>query len=185
MSLRRRRATSPERNPNRANMSKIARSRSLPGVCAVACGDQPVYFFRRQTMRQPRQPPVGHGGYREGEIVAAFSAEVEEPQKCAEGGDQRLRCRCPTTGWLVAEESLERPAHSTGRHPRRASGVDLWHRGRNAGESVPSRHDGFETSRRRRSQEAGAGCRFRNRFGSSRSRAQRDDGGRASLRSWA
>jgi hypothetical protein len=47
-------------------------------------------------MGQPRQPPVGHRGYREGEIVAEFSTEVEEPQKRAEGSDQRLCCRCPT-----------------------------------------------------------------------------------------
>jgi hypothetical protein len=31
---------------------------------------------------------VGHGGYREGEIVSEFSTEVKEPQKCAEGSDQ-------------------------------------------------------------------------------------------------
>jgi hypothetical protein len=39
---------------------------------------------------------VGHGGYREGEIFAEFSTEVEKPQKRAEGGDQCLCCRCPT-----------------------------------------------------------------------------------------
>jgi hypothetical protein len=39
---------------------------------------------------------VGHGGYREGEIVAEFSTEVEEPQKGPERTDQRLRRRCPT-----------------------------------------------------------------------------------------
>jgi hypothetical protein len=39
---------------------------------------------------------VGHGGYREGEIVAEFSTEVEEPQKSAQGSDQRLCCPCPT-----------------------------------------------------------------------------------------
>jgi hypothetical protein len=39
---------------------------------------------------------VGHGGYREGEIVSEFSTEVKEPQKGAEGSDQRLRRRCPT-----------------------------------------------------------------------------------------
>jgi hypothetical protein len=39
---------------------------------------------------------VGHGGYREGEIVAEFSTEVEEPQKRAEGSDQRLCSPCPT-----------------------------------------------------------------------------------------
>jgi hypothetical protein len=43
-------------------------------------------------MWQPHQPPVRHGGYREGEIVAEFSTEVEEPQKRAERSDQRL-CR--------------------------------------------------------------------------------------------
>jgi hypothetical protein len=39
---------------------------------------------------------VGHCGYCEGEIVADFSAEVQEPQKRAERGDQRLRGRDPT-----------------------------------------------------------------------------------------
>ena len=39
---------------------------------------------------------MGHGGYREGEIVAEFSTEVEEPQKRAEGSDQRLCCGYPT-----------------------------------------------------------------------------------------
>jgi hypothetical protein len=39
---------------------------------------------------------VGHGGYREGKIVAEVSAEVEEPQKRAEGSNQRLRRRRPT-----------------------------------------------------------------------------------------
>jgi hypothetical protein len=47
-------------------------------------------------MGQPRQPPVGHSGYREGEIVAEFSTEVEEPQKRAERSDQRLCCPYPT-----------------------------------------------------------------------------------------
>ena len=41
-----------------------ARSRSL-GRCA-GCGDQPVYLLRRHTTRQPRQPPVRHGGYCDG-----------------------------------------------------------------------------------------------------------------------
>ena len=36
-------------------------------------------------------PVVGHRRYREGEIFAEFSAEAEEPQKRAEGSDQRLR----------------------------------------------------------------------------------------------
>jgi hypothetical protein len=39
---------------------------------------------------------VGHGGYGEGEVIAGFSEEVEEPQKRPEGSDQRLRRRCPT-----------------------------------------------------------------------------------------
>ena len=39
---------------------------------------------------------MGHGGDREGEIVAEFSTEVEEPQKSTKGGDQRLRGRSPT-----------------------------------------------------------------------------------------
>jgi len=39
---------------------------------------------------------VGHGRYREGEIVAEFSTEVEEPQKRAERSDQRLYCPRPT-----------------------------------------------------------------------------------------
>jgi len=47
-------------------------------------------------MGQPRQPPVGDCRYREGEIVAEFSTEVEEPQKRAERSDQRLCCPCPT-----------------------------------------------------------------------------------------
>jgi len=47
-------------------------------------------------MGQSRQPPVGHGGYRKGEIVAEFSTEVEEPEKRAEGSDQRLGCPRPT-----------------------------------------------------------------------------------------
>jgi hypothetical protein len=47
-------------------------------------------------MGQSRQPPVGHGGYREGEIVAEFSTEVQEPQKRPEGSDERLRGRYPT-----------------------------------------------------------------------------------------
>ena len=34
---------------------------------------------------------MGHGGYREGQIVVNFSTEAEEPQKRAEGSDQRLR----------------------------------------------------------------------------------------------
>jgi hypothetical protein len=38
---------------------------------------------------------VGYGGYRESEIVAEFSTEVEESQKRPEGSDQRLCCRCP------------------------------------------------------------------------------------------
>jgi hypothetical protein len=47
-------------------------------------------------MWQPRQPPVRHSRYREGEIVAEVSTEVEEPQKRAERSDQRLCCPCPT-----------------------------------------------------------------------------------------
>src|SRR5580658_7124239 len=44
---------------------------------------------------------MGHGGYREGELVTEFPTEVEEPKKRAEGSDQCLRCRCPTlTGSL-------------------------------------------------------------------------------------
>jgi hypothetical protein len=39
---------------------------------------------------------VGHGGYRESEVVAEFSTEVEEPQKGAKGSDQRLGRRRPT-----------------------------------------------------------------------------------------
>jgi hypothetical protein len=39
---------------------------------------------------------VSHSGYREGEIVAAFSTEAQEPQKCAKGSDQILRRRRPT-----------------------------------------------------------------------------------------
>jgi hypothetical protein len=39
---------------------------------------------------------VSHGGYREGEVVAAFSTEIEEPQKRSQSSDQRLRRRRPT-----------------------------------------------------------------------------------------
>ena len=39
---------------------------------------------------------MGYGGYREDEIISEISTEVKEPQKCAEGSDQRLRRRCPT-----------------------------------------------------------------------------------------
>ena len=46
-------------------------------------------------MGQPRQPPVGHRGYREGEIVTEFPTEVEESKKRAEGSDQCLQRRCP------------------------------------------------------------------------------------------
>ena len=41
-------------------------------------------------------PVVDHRRYREGEIFAEFSAEAEEPQKRAEGSDQRLCRPCPT-----------------------------------------------------------------------------------------
>jgi hypothetical protein len=47
-------------------------------------------------MWQPREPPVGHGGYRKGKIVSEISTEFKEPQECAEGSDQRLRERCAT-----------------------------------------------------------------------------------------
>jgi hypothetical protein len=66
------------------------------GICAIARSDRPVYLFCRQTTRQPREPPAGYGGYREGEIVAGFTTEVEQPKKRAEGSDQRLRGRHPT-----------------------------------------------------------------------------------------
>ena len=39
---------------------------------------------------------MGHGGYREGEIVTDFSTEVEKPQKRAEGSNQCLRRWRPT-----------------------------------------------------------------------------------------
>jgi hypothetical protein len=46
-------------------------------------------------MWQSRKPPVSHGRYREGEIIAGFSTESEEPEKRPEGCDQRLRRRRP------------------------------------------------------------------------------------------
>jgi hypothetical protein len=39
---------------------------------------------------------VRHRWYRDSEIFAAFSTEVEESYKCTKGGDQRLRGRRPT-----------------------------------------------------------------------------------------
>jgi hypothetical protein len=39
---------------------------------------------------------VRHRWYRDGEIVATFSTEVEESYKCTKGGDQCLRGRRPT-----------------------------------------------------------------------------------------
>jgi hypothetical protein len=39
---------------------------------------------------------VRHRWYRDGEIVATCSMEVEESYKCTKGGDQRLRGRRPT-----------------------------------------------------------------------------------------
>jgi hypothetical protein len=39
---------------------------------------------------------VSHSGYRESEIVAAFSTEAQESQKRAKGSDQLLRRRRPT-----------------------------------------------------------------------------------------
>jgi hypothetical protein len=39
---------------------------------------------------------VRHRWYRDGEIVATCSMEVEESYKCTKGGDQRLRSRRPT-----------------------------------------------------------------------------------------
>jgi hypothetical protein len=39
---------------------------------------------------------VRHRRYREGEITAGFSTKAEEPQKRAEGSNQRLRGWRPT-----------------------------------------------------------------------------------------
>jgi hypothetical protein len=57
-------------------------------------------------MGQPRQPPVGHCGYREGEIVAEFSTEVEVPQKRAQRRDQRLCSPCPTLAGSLQKKIL-------------------------------------------------------------------------------
>jgi hypothetical protein len=46
-------------------------------------------------MWQPRESPVRHCGDRQSEIIAELSAEIQKPQKCAEGGDQCLRGRRP------------------------------------------------------------------------------------------
>ena len=53
---------------------------------------------------------MGHGGDREGEIVAEFSTEVEEPQKCAERSDQRLCCRYPTMAGPFQKKASNGPS---------------------------------------------------------------------------
>ena len=63
----------------------------MPRICALTGDHQSVHLVRRETTRQPGEPPVGHRRYRESEISADFSTEAEEPQKRAEGSDQRLR----------------------------------------------------------------------------------------------
>src|ERR1700733_10186759 len=84
------------------------------------------------------------------------------------------------TAWLVQEERYEGLVPSTGRHPLPALGVDPWPRERSSVESIPSRRDVFETSRRRRSQEPEQHSPP-DLVQSSRSRAQRGVGGKASL----
>jgi hypothetical protein len=64
-----------------------------PMICAITGGNESIYLLRGQTAGQPREAPVGHGGYGEGEVIASFSEEVEKPQKGPEGGNQFLGCR--------------------------------------------------------------------------------------------
>jgi hypothetical protein len=49
---------------------------------------------------------MGHGWYREGEVIVGFSAEVEKPQERTEGGNQSLgRGRSSMVGTLQKEVS--------------------------------------------------------------------------------
>jgi hypothetical protein len=64
-----------------------------PMICAITGGNEPIYLLRGQTAGQPREAPVGHGGYGESKVIASFSEEVEKPQKGPEGGNQFLGCR--------------------------------------------------------------------------------------------
>jgi hypothetical protein len=47
-------------------------------------------------MRQSRESPVRHRGYREGEVVAELSSEIKKPQKGAQRSSQFPRRRLPT-----------------------------------------------------------------------------------------
>jgi hypothetical protein len=47
---------------------------------------------------------VGHRRYREGEIAAGLSTKAEEPQKRAQGSDQRLRGCHPTLAGPLEKE---------------------------------------------------------------------------------
>jgi hypothetical protein len=57
---------------------------------------------------------MGHGGYREGKIIAEFSTEVEESQKRAQRSDQRLRCRHPTLSGPFQEKISNCPCFPSG-----------------------------------------------------------------------
>jgi hypothetical protein len=63
-------------------------------ISAITGSNQPIYLVCRQATGQPREAPVGHGGY--GEVIAGFSAEAEKSQKRPKGGNQLLRCRNAT-----------------------------------------------------------------------------------------
>jgi hypothetical protein len=51
---------------------------------------------------------VGHGGYREGEVVVGFSAEVEKPQERPERGNQFLSRGSSTMAGALQEEVSKR-----------------------------------------------------------------------------
>ena len=106
MSLRRERDVSGAQT--RAPTSARSPGREVSGRCAVGCGDQPVDLFRRQTTRQPRQPPVRHRWYCDGGIVVAFSTKVEESYKCMKRGDQRYLKHVPL--WLACSRRKFRTA---------------------------------------------------------------------------
>jgi hypothetical protein len=52
---------------------------------------------------------VSHSGYRESEIVAAFSTEAQEPQKRAKGSDQLLRRRRPALAGPLQKKVSKSP----------------------------------------------------------------------------
>jgi hypothetical protein len=179
MSLRRRRATSPERNPNRANMSKIARSRSCPeSVPSRAAISRSTSSADKQRGNLESRQWATAG-------IARARSSWDSPRKLRNLRNAR-REESVFGSWefhygrLAPKGSLEAPEHSIGRHPLPAFGVDLWPRGRIAVESVLSRHDGFETSRRSRSQEPERRA-SPELVQSSRFRTRRGVGGKASL----